>query len=79
MLELRLEERNGPSASRLATFGDLIVSPFRLSVEASTSWLLQGYAPWGSGVHCSVPREHPQHNFRVTWVPTNMTCLKKSS
>lgn len=37
MLELRLEERNGPSASRLATFGDLIVSPFRLSVEASTS------------------------------------------
>jgi len=39
---------------------------FHAGVEIGGEEWSFGYAPWGSGVHCSVPREHPQHNFRET-------------
>eukprot|EP00438_Fugacium_kawagutii_P027175 Skav214904 [mRNA] locus=scaffold1561:155121:161159:- [translate_table: standard] len=39
---------------------------FHAGVEIGGEEWSFGYAPSGSGLHCSVPREHPQHNFRET-------------
>lgn len=39
---------------------------FHAGVEIGGEEWSFGYAPSGSGLHCSLPREHPQHNFRVS-------------
>ncbi|CAK9035604.1 Desumoylating isopeptidase 1 homolog (DeSI-1) (Polyubiquitinated substrate transporter) (POST) [Durusdinium trenchii] len=41
---------------------------FHAGVEIGGKEWSFGYAPVGSGVHCSSPRQHPQHNFRETLV-----------
>ncbi|CAL1169249.1 unnamed protein product [Cladocopium goreaui] len=48
---------------------------FHAGVEIGGEEWSFGYAPSGSGLHCSLPREHPQHNFRETLElgPTTMT------